>query len=78
MQRSMFGIRLYQRQAQCNSAEQLQIKQTLASTTAEGERTEYFCLQANVDGKTLVLAEGIIGRDAAEALKQQVVEALLR
>ena len=78
MQRSIFGIRLYQRQAPCSNPAQLQIKQTLASTTAEGERTEYFCLQANVDGKTLVLAEGIIGRDAAEALKQQVLEALLR
>lgn len=77
MQRSMFGIRLYQRQAPCNSAEQLQIKQTLASTTAEGERTEYFCLQAKIDGKTLVLAEGIAGRDAAEALKQQVSDVLL-
>ncbi|MDP5150774.1 hypothetical protein [Rheinheimera baltica] len=76
MQRSIFGIRLYQRQASCTNPEQLQIKQTLASTTAEGERTEYFCLQANVDGKTLVLAEGITGRDAAEALKQQVLEAL--
>ena len=78
MQRSIFGIRLYQRQAPCSNPAQLQIKQTLASTTAEGERTEYFCLQANVDGKTLVLAEGITGRDAAEALKQQVLEALLR
>lgn len=77
MQRSMFGIRLYQRQAPCNSAEQLQIKQTLASTTADGERTEYFCLQANIDGKTLVLAEGITGRDTAEALKQQVSDVLL-
>ncbi|GAB2927238.1 hypothetical protein [Rheinheimera gaetbuli] len=77
MQRSMFGIRLYQRQAPCNNPDQLKIKQTLASTTAEGERTEYFCLQANVDGKTLVLAEGITGLDTAEALKQQVAEALL-
>lgn len=78
MQRSIFGIRLYQRQASCTNPAQLQIKETLASTTAEGERTEYFCLQAKVDGKTLVLAEGIIGRDAAEALKQQVLEALLQ
>lgn len=77
MQRSMFGIRLYQRQTACNKPEHLKIKETMASTSAEGERTEYFCLQASVDGKTLVLAEGIIGRDAAEALKQQVLEALL-
>ena len=35
-------------------------------------------LQADAgDGTTLTLAEGIIGRDAAEVLKQQVLEALL-
>ena len=78
MQRTMFGIALYQRQAALSNADQLQIKQTMVSTNGEGERTEYYCLQAKADGKTLVLAEGIIGRDAAEALKQQVVEALLR
>lgn len=78
MQRTMFGIRLYQRKAVLTSSEQLQIKQTMVSTNGEGERTEYYRLQAKTDGKTLVLAEGIIGRDAAEALKQQVLEALLR
>ena len=76
--RTMFGIRLYQRKAVLTSAEQLQIKQTMVSTNGEGERTEYYRLQAKTDGKTLVLAEGIIGRDAAEALKQQVLDALLR
>ncbi|MDP2714284.1 hypothetical protein [Rheinheimera sp.] len=78
MLRTMFGLRLYQRQAALTTPEQLQIKQTMVSTNGEGERTEYYRLQAEVDGKTLVLAEGIIGRDAAEALKQQVLEALLR
>lgn len=78
MQRAMFGIQLYQRQATLSNAEQLQIKQTMVSTNGENQRTEYYCLQAKADGKTLVLAEGIIGRDAAEALKQQVLEALLR
>lgn len=78
MQRAMFGITLYQRQAALSTAEPLQIKQTMVSTNGENQRTEYYCLQAKADGKTLVLAEGIIGRDAAEALKQQVLEALLR
>ncbi|WP_027670610.1 hypothetical protein [Rheinheimera baltica] len=78
MQRSMFGIQLYQRQAQLTTEQQLSIKQTLSSTSGEGKRTEYFRLQADIDGKTLVLAEGITGRDAAEALKLQVAEALIR
>ncbi|NRQ43515.1 hypothetical protein HRH59_13255 [Rheinheimera sp. YQF-2] len=78
MQRAMFGITLYQRQAALSNAEQLQIKQTMVSTNSENQRTEYYCLQAKADGKTLLLAEGITGRDAAEALKQQVLEALLR
>lgn len=74
--RTMFGIRLYQRQALISRAEQLQLKQTMVSTSGDGERTEYYRLQADADGKTLVLAEGIIGRDAAEALKLQVVDVL--
>ena len=78
MQRTMFGIALYQRQAMLNNPDQLQLKQTMVSTNGEGERTEYYCLQAKPDGKTLVLAEGIIGRDTAEALRQQVLDALLR
>jgi hypothetical protein len=78
MLRMMFGIRLYQRQALISRAEQLQLKQTMVSTGGDGERTEYYRLQAAADGKTLVLAEGIIGRDTAEALKQQVLEALLQ
>ena len=70
----MFGIRLYQRRAALTRPEQLQIKQTMVSTNGEGERTEYYRLQADAgDGKTLTLAEGITGRDAAEALKQQKV-----
>lgn len=78
MLRAMFGIRLYQRKASLTTPEQLQIKQTMVSTNGEGERTEYYRLQADAgDGKTLTLAEGITGRDAAEALKQQVLEALL-
>jgi len=78
LQRSMFGIQLYQRRAQLTTEQQLSIKQTLSSTSGEGKRTEYFRLQADIDGKTLVLAEGITGRDAAEALKLQVAEALIR
>ena len=78
MLRTMFGLRVYQRQAALTNPEQLQIKQTMVSTNSEGERTEYYRLQADADGKTLVLAEGIIGRDAAEALKQQVFDAVLQ
>lgn len=74
--RSMFGIRLYQRRAAMPSPELLQIKQTLSSSNSEGENTEYYRLQAKVDGKTLILAEGIIGRDAAEALKQKAAAVL--
>ena len=78
MLRFMFGIRLYQRQVSISRAEQLQVKQTMVSTSGDDERTEYYRLQAAANGKTLVLAEGIVGRDAAEALKQQVLDALLR
>ncbi len=76
MQRAMFGIQLYQRQATLSNPDQLQIKQTMVSNSGEGQRTEYYCLQAKADGKTLVLAEGIIGRDAAEVLKQHAAELL--
>jgi hypothetical protein len=50
----------------------------MVSTNGAGQRAGYYCLQVKADGKTLVLAEGITGRDAAEALKQQVLEALLQ
>ena len=62
-QRVIFGFQLYQHDAAPANPDQLKIKQTMVSST---------------DGKILKLAEGIIGRDAAEALKQQVLEALVR
>ncbi|SNY49433.1 hypothetical protein SAMN06297280_1412 [Arsukibacterium tuosuense] len=76
--RKMFGIRLYQRQATVSNLEQLQIKKTMTSSNSDGENTEYYRLQVATYDKNLILAEGIIGRDAAEVLKQKVAEVLIR
>lgn len=78
MLRTLFGVRLYQRHAALSNPEHLQLKQTLASTDSNGQRTEFYRLQAEADSKTLVLAEGIMGRDAAEALKQKAAAVLTK
>ena len=74
--RSMFGVRLYQRNAAIADNAELALVKTLTSTKPNGHSTEYYRLQLQLEHTTLVLAEGIIGRDAAEALKQQVEQQL--
>ncbi len=76
MIRSLFGVRLYQRSARVTSATQLRLCNSMTSTSAAGRQTRYYRLLAVADGKTIPLAEGISGRDAAEVLKQQVADQL--
>ena len=76
--RSLFGVRLYQRNADVADNAQLSVVKTMTSTKPNGHSTESFRLQLQLEHTTLVLAEGIIGRDAAEVLKQQVEQQLFR
>lgn len=78
MIRSLFGVRLYQRSARVTSAAQLQLRNSMTSTSADGRQTRYYRLLAVADGKTIPLAEGISGREAAEVLQQQVADQLLQ
>lgn len=78
MVRSLFGIRLYRRTAAITASAQLRIKDSMTVTSGNGQRTEYFRLVAEAEGKTIVLAEGIVGRDAAEALLSKVAAVVTR
>ena len=74
MVRRFMGVNLYQRQAQLRSPEQLSIRLSLTSTS-NNIATEYFRIELQDSDKTLVLAEGIAGRDAAEQVRQQIIQA---
>jgi len=69
---------LYQRSGRITSVSQLHLDVGLTSTDHRGIQTEYFTLWAEADGKKIKLAEGIEGREVAEALKEQVMAVLTR
>lgn len=70
--RSLFGRALYQRTVQLTESSTLRLKST-SSSTVSGQRTkEYFALMISSTRGEQVLAEGIEGRLAAEALEQRV------
>ncbi|MCG8393985.1 MAG: DUF3592 domain-containing protein [Pseudomonadales bacterium] len=73
--RRWLGLPLYRREGRLLRAEQVSLHAGMSSTS-EGRKTEYLSLQAKVDGKTLRLAEGIKGREVAEALREAVLSAL--
>ncbi|MED5388736.1 MAG: DUF3592 domain-containing protein [Pseudomonadota bacterium] len=73
--RRWLGIPLFTRNGQLLRAEQLVLK-TGMSSTSNGRKTEYMTLVAEVDGKTIRLAEGIAGREAGEALREAVLRTL--
>ncbi|MCK0155078.1 DUF3592 domain-containing protein [Alcanivorax sp. S6407] len=73
--RRWLGIAIYRREGRLLRAEQVVLKSGMSSTS-NGRKTEYMTLQAEVDGKTLRLAEGIKGREVGEALREAVLRAL--
>ena len=76
--RSLFGKALYRREARIESPQQLSVRSGMTVNSGNWQ-TEYCRLQLHSSsGKKLTLAEGIAGRDAAEALRQQVVDQLTR
>ncbi len=74
--RSMFGMRLYRRTVALNNAAQLSVAQSLTATGTDGVQKEYFRIVAQADGKKVTLAEGILGKDVAESLRQRIVDTL--
>jgi hypothetical protein len=76
--RRLFGIALYQRSAEINAASPLTLDMGMSSSNQNGISTEYFSLQVEAGGKKIKLAEGIEGREAAEALKEKVRAVLTR
>lgn len=69
------GIPLWRRQLTLSRAEQLSLQ---AGTKASNGRrhTEYFHLQVTEQGRRLRLAEDIAGREAAEALRDSLIQLL--
>ncbi|WP_430459670.1 DUF3592 domain-containing protein [Thalassolituus sp. LLYu03] len=76
--RRLFGYPLFSRQVLIHSPSQLSIRESLTTTTGDGQRTVYYRLVAESAGKRVTVAEGIEGRDAAEALQQKVAAVVTR
>ena len=70
--RSVFGRQLYQRNGCITSPSQLELKMTMSSTSQDHVKTEYMAIYANIDGKSIKLAEGIEGRLAGEAMMNKI------
>lgn len=66
---------MFRREGQLLNADQLVLESGMSSTS-NGRKTEYMTLYAKVDGKKLLLAEGIAGREAGEALREAVLRTL--
>ena len=66
------------RSATIRSPQQIHLDKSVTATSGK-RQTDYYRLKLHSDdGKKLTLAEGIAGRDAAEALRQRIVEQLSR
>ena len=73
MRRSWFGFVLYQRDVMLFDPSQFSIKET---SSAQGQKrlTQYFKVQVKDKEKQVLVAEGIKGRDVAEALMNGIIE----
>ena len=74
MVRTFFGKALYRREGVLTSPSQITLKLGVTSTTNTGVKTEYYALVVTDGTKTIKIAEAIPRRDAAEALRQIVIE----
>lgn len=70
--RSLFSKPLYQRRLVMPAADDVRIKSTMSSRTNGQATREYFALVVDTGDKSQVLAEGIEGRHAADALLSQL------
>ncbi|PAU87308.1 hypothetical protein CK507_11410 [Pseudomonas sp. WN033] len=70
--RYLFGIPLYRRRAVLDASSRLEIRCRLSSTGNRQVSTEYYTAYVVADGKRLPIAEGIVGKSAAEALCRDV------
>jgi len=71
--RKWFGITLYKREVMLFNPSQFSIKQT-SSTTSEKELTQWYKVEVNNKDKKVLIAEGIKGKEVAEALKDRIIE----
>jgi len=73
MRRNWFGIVLYQREVMLFDPSQFTIKKT-SSTSTNKNLTEYFKVQVKDKEKQVLVAEGIKGKDVAQALMNGIIE----
>jgi len=73
MRRNWFGIVLYQREVMLFDPSQFTIKKT-SSTSTNKNLMEYFKVQVKDKEKQVLVAEGIKGKDVAEALMNGIIE----
>lgn len=69
------GRALWQRKGRLDRADQL-VLTSAGSVTSGNKKTEYFHLEVNADGKNIRLAEGLAGRDVAEAMQKNILRLL--
>lgn len=75
VQRSLFGRPGRQQQAPVSQAEQISLHSVM-SATVNGRQTDYYSIRAETPAATLVLVEGIAGRDEALQIRQRILDAL--
>ena len=75
MVRHWLGLPLWQRKGELTRPDQL-VLHARASMNRGQRTTEYFTLELKHNGRSLPLAEGIAGRPAAEALREELIKRL--
>jgi len=69
------GRALWRRRGNLQQASQL-VLTSGGSSTSGNRKTEYFHIEVNCDGKKLRIAEGLVGREVAEAMRDNVIRLL--
>lgn len=77
MVRYWLGRALWRRQARLQRADQLVLTSGGSSTNSEQRQTEYFHLEVQgSDGRKVRIAEGLAGREVAEAFRDNIIRLL--
>lgn len=69
------GRALWRRRGTLQRADQLVLTSGGSSTSGK-RKTEYFHIEVSCEGKTLRIAEGLVGREVAEAMRDNVIRLL--
>ena len=73
MRRKWFGLVLYKREVTLDRASQFSLKM-LSTSSVRDEYTQYYAIEVWAAGKSTIIAEGIKGKELAQAVMDDLIK----